>query len=68
MLKRALRNNDTSLAHAVFRRAIDAGWTTVTDAFIAEKPELSDVVRDLHNLKEIKQNSLVRTMNYGLLA
>ncbi|MEV7875561.1 hypothetical protein [Microbacterium sp. NPDC089188] len=67
VLKRAFRNNDTSLAHAVFRRAIDAGWTTVINAFIAEKPELSDVVRDLHNLKEIKENSLGRTMTYGLL-
>lgn len=65
VLKRALRSNDPSLALAIFRRAIDAGWTTVTDAFIAENPGLSDVVRDLHKSQGTKDSTMGRTMSYG---
>lgn len=66
-LHRALRNQDTSLAHAIFRRAIEANWRSVTDAFTAEKPELKDVVRDLRDAHAFKENSFGRTMAYAIL-
>lgn len=67
MLERAIRQNDTSLAHAIFRRAIENGWRSVQDAFTAHRPELTDVVRDLNRLNALKENSFERTMQYAFI-
>jgi len=67
VLARALRNDDKSLAHAVFRRALDAGWTTVIDQFTRDNPTITDTVSDLRRLKSAQQmESMQRTMRYSM--
>ncbi|MEV7692490.1 hypothetical protein AB0N73_04065 [Microbacterium sp. NPDC089189] len=66
MIERAMRQGDTSLAHAVFRRATEAHWPDVKNAFITEHPTLKDVVRELNWLGDFKSESFQRTMAYAI--
>lgn len=66
MLERAIRQRDTSLASAVFRRAMDAGWPRVVDTYLAAHPQAADVIRDLNYMTQAKDNSFQRTLAYAL--
>ncbi len=68
MLERALRQQDTSLAHAIFRRSIDEGWRDVLETFVAAHPDLKDVVRDLNTITAFKANTMPRTMAYAIFS
>lgn len=64
VLERAIRSEDTALAHAIFRRGIEAGWRNVVDTFGNEYPDKRDIVGDLAYLKEAQRSTLARNMNY----
>jgi hypothetical protein len=66
LIARAMRTGDTSLAHAVFRKAMDAGWPSVTRTFTSANPELTDVVRDLGQLTKFREQTFNRTIAYGI--
>lgn len=65
MLERAIRQRDTSLASAIFRRAIDSGWAAVVRVYTDAHPESADLAQDLNTLIHAKENSLARTMHYA---
>ncbi len=65
VLERAIRSEDTVLAHAIFRRAIDSDWRKVIDMFGNEYPDKKDIVNDLSYLKEAQRNTMGRTMQYA---
>lgn len=67
ILDRALRQKDTSLAHAIFRRGLEANWRDVTARFTADNPDLVSTVSELRQLTEIKEATFNRTMAYALL-
>ncbi|QRY40831.1 hypothetical protein JVX92_00615 [Microbacterium hominis] len=66
MIDRAIRQRDTSLASAVFRRAMDAGWQSVVDRYLAAHPQAADVIRDLNYMTRARDNSFQRTLAYAL--
>lgn len=68
VLSRAIRNDDTTLAHAVFRRGLDANWREVTAMFGNEYPDKKTTVGDLAYLKAAKGNSFARSMPYMFMA
>ena len=71
LLQRALRQGDTSLAHAIFRVALERGYTTAANTFTANSPDMSDVVKELRTLTEMRDGFEVnweRTVHYGLFA
>lgn len=68
ILTRAMRQGDTSLAHAIFRRGLDSNWAMVVATFTAANPELETAARDLKQLYRFRDNTFARTIQYGLLA
>jgi predicted DsbA family dithiol-disulfide isomerase len=70
VMERAIRSKDSSLAHAVFQRAIEQGWATVIDKFTEAHPSTSDAVNDYVTLDRF-QNDMTRvferSFTYGLL-
>lgn len=46
VMQRAIASNDTVLAVAVMRRAVESGWTTVYDQFTAAHPSIAEHVED----------------------
>lgn len=66
-IDRALRQKDTSLAHAIFRRGLEANWRQVTDRFTQDHPDLSDAVSELRTLVSRKENTFERTATYAWL-
>lgn len=67
ILDRALRQGDTSLAHAIFRRGLESNWRQVTDRFTADNPDLIETVSELRQLVRIKEATFNRTLAYALL-
>jgi hypothetical protein len=65
VIERALRTNDSSLAHAVFRASMDHGWKTPAETFAQAKPELAEVVKDLRLLTKFRDNSFARSLVYA---
>jgi hypothetical protein len=63
-LERAIRTDDTVLAHAIFRRGIEANWRPVLAAFGNAYPDKQDLVGELAYLREAQTNTLARNMNY----
>ncbi|MDT3343882.1 hypothetical protein [Microbacterium aquilitoris] len=68
LLERALRQGDSSLAHAIFRASMDSNYRQAIKTFIRHKPELATAIEDLQRLNGAKQNSFERTVAYGFLA
>ncbi len=64
VMARALRTNDTTLAHAIYRRAVDARWTEAKQAFAAQNPAVAKLVNDVHKLEELRDASFNRTVAY----
>ncbi|KQR88743.1 hypothetical protein [Microbacterium sp. Leaf179] len=67
VIDRALRQKDTSLAHAIFRRGLEANWRQVTDRFTQDHPDLADAVSELRALVTRKENTFERTATYAWL-
>lgn len=67
VIDRALRQKDTSLAHAIFRRGLESNWRQVTDRFTQDHPDLADVVSELRTLLTRKENTFDRTATYAWL-
>ena len=54
IMERALRTNDRTLAHAVYRRAIEAGWREVITPFDRANPEAAEMTKDLHTIRKLR--------------
>ncbi|MCT1394589.1 hypothetical protein M4D51_02480 [Microbacterium sp. p3-SID338] len=64
VMARALRTNDRTLAHALYRRAVEKRWTDATRAFAADNPSVAQLVHDVHKLQELHDNTFNRTVAY----
>jgi hypothetical protein len=68
MLAQALRNNDKSLASAIFRTGLEKNWRGVRDQFLEEHPIAGTTVTELGQLQRfLSEGSLARAVTYGLL-
>ncbi|MFZ4894196.1 hypothetical protein ACL9RL_07080 [Plantibacter sp. Mn2098] len=65
IIARALRNNDDTLAYAVFRRALEARWAKAVNLFADEKPDATEAAKDLVNIREEQTNNFERAMHYA---
>ena len=65
LMKRAIVTEDKSLAHAVFRRALETGYKTTIKSFTDAYPDLSDVARDLSTLTKFRDSTFERAMRYA---
>jgi len=63
-LERALRTEDNVLAHAIFRRGMEANWRDVLATFGNAYPEKKSIVSELTYLREAQRNTLARGMSY----
>ncbi|MFK4789853.1 hypothetical protein [Microbacterium sp. ZW T5_56] len=63
VMTRALRNNDHTLASAVFRKAHRNNWTEAVRAFQAARPSEAQVANDLDKLRTIR-DQFGRGLNY----
>jgi hypothetical protein len=63
-LERAIRTDDTVLAHAIFRRGIESNWRSVLAAFGKAYPDKQDLVGELAYLREAQTNTFARNMHY----
>ena len=63
-LERAIRTDDTVLAHAIFRRGIDSNWRSVLASFGNSYPDKKDLVGELAYLREAQTNTFGRGMHY----
>lgn len=69
VLERALRGNDRSLAHAILRRASDAGWRDVVAQAAAAYPAAGQTLRDIQEINATLNDMgplLHRAMAYGV--
>jgi hypothetical protein len=60
----ALRSNDRTLAHALFRKAINQRWAGVIDQFTAEHPDSATAAKEIQTLTNHLQNNWQRTLAY----
>ena len=65
ILARAERTGDKTLAHAVFRKAVDSGWTTTIQAFTKANPELAEAANDLSTWKKFRKPDMNRALAYS---
>lgn len=65
IIERALRTDDASLAGAVFRRSLEAGWKSPIDTLTRVKPEIVEAVNDLTTFTKFRDNSWARTVFYS---
>jgi hypothetical protein len=66
VLERALRTDDSSLASAIFRRSLEAGWQSPIDTLAAVRPEIAEAVKDLATFSKFRDNTMARAMFYGI--
>ena len=64
VMDRALRTNDRTLSHAVFRKASENGWTDAARAFAKENPTVAGLVQDVARLRNLRDESFNRTVAY----
>ncbi|MDR6613595.1 hypothetical protein [Leifsonia sp. 1010] len=61
----ALRSNDRTLAHALFRRALEAGWTDAARQFEQEYPESATAAREIEKLQDfLREGGFARAAHY----
>jgi len=65
VLERALRTSDASLAGAVFRRSLSAGWKAPVETLTTARPELAEAVKDLRTFADFRDNKMARTLFYS---
>ncbi|MCC8909464.1 hypothetical protein [Curtobacterium sp. GD1] len=64
-MSQALRSNDRTLAHAVFRKAMEKGWRSTVDQFAQENPESAAAAKDISVLEDnLRNGGLARGMSY----
>ncbi|WIE69204.1 hypothetical protein [Curtobacterium sp. MCLR17_054] len=64
LMSLALRSNDHTLAHALFRKAIDQRWGGVVDGFAAERPDSATAAKEIQILDDYLKNTWQRNMAY----
>lgn len=64
VMARAIRTRDTTLAHALYRRAVDQRWEDASRAFAADNPTVAQLVHDVKKLQELHDNSFRRAVSY----
>jgi hypothetical protein len=64
VMARAVRTGDKTLAHALFRRAVDQRWDEARNAFAADNPTVAQLVHDVQKLHELHDNSFNRAVSY----
>jgi len=65
VLERAERTGDKTLAHAVFRKAIDSGWTATVQTFSQANPDLAEAAKDLSTWKRFRAPDMNRALAYS---
>ncbi|MFJ4175807.1 hypothetical protein [Microbacterium sp. NPDC089696] len=64
VMARALRTGDKTLAHALYRRAVDNRWKEARGAFAQENPTVAGLVNDVHMLQKLHDDGFNRTVAY----
>ena len=64
VMARAIRTNDKTLAHALYRRAVDQRWDDASRAFAADNPAVAQLVNDVQKLQQLHDNSFNRAVSY----
>lgn len=54
VMARALRANDRTLAHALFRAALENRWKDAAQQFATENPSIATVAHDIRKLTELR--------------
>jgi hypothetical protein len=66
VMARALRSEDRTLAHAVYRRALEAGWNEPLADFKEKYPEAAGVANDLRAIRNlIDEGGFQRAVAYS---
>lgn len=63
LMNRALRSNDRTLAHALFRVSVEKQYTEARQAFAKENPTVATLVNDVQKLRTLR-NQFGRGLNY----
>lgn len=63
LMDRALRSNDRTLAHALFRVAVENNWDEARRAFTKENHTVAGLVNDVQKLRELR-NQFGRVVAY----
>lgn len=64
LMERAIRSNDRTLAHALFRTAVENRWTEAQQAFTRENPTVAGLVNDVQKLRALR-NQFGRGLAYA---
>lgn len=64
VMARAIRTNDRTLAHALYRRAVEHRWDEASRAFAADNPSVAQLVTDVQKLQALHDNSFNRAVSY----
>lgn len=64
VMERALRTNDRTLSHAVYRKAVENGWADARRAFAKENPAVASLVNDVDRLTRLRDESFNRAVAY----
>lgn len=64
VMDRALRTNDRTLSHAVYRTAVENGWGEARRAFAKENPTVASLVNDVARLTQLRDESFNRAVAY----
>lgn len=54
LMDRALRSNDRTLAHALYRAAIENNWAEAQHAFAKENPAVARLANDVQKLRNLR--------------
>ena len=65
IIERAERTGDKTLAHAVFRYALENNWSTTTKAYAKANPELAEAANDLSIWKRFQKPDMNRALAYS---
>lgn len=63
LMERALRSNDRTLAHALFRIAVEKQYAEARGAFAKDNPIVAALVNDVQKLRSLR-NQFGRGLNY----
>ncbi|PZE26246.1 hypothetical protein [Curtobacterium sp. MCLR17_042] len=65
LMGQALRNNDRTMAHALFRKASESGWSEAAQQFAAENPDSAAAAKEIESLEKLlSSGSFQRTLSY----
>lgn len=64
VMARAIRTNDTTLAHALYRRALEERWDEARRLFAADSPAVAQIAHDIQKLHDLHDASFNRAVAY----